>query len=89
MASVVLNVPYFVNVGTVSVRQSQIDALSEWANTMETKLLGLHFGQILPRDRHRAWAEAQIDDAQIVLSESGTSGLILVKSRLRDAGGAA
>jgi len=42
-------------------RQTDINALAEWANTCERKLLGLHCGVVLDRTRHREWAERIID----------------------------
>lgn len=42
--------------GIISPLESKVNAYAQWANDCERKLLGLHCGQMLPRERHRNWA---------------------------------
>ena len=44
------------NAGIISPLESKVNAYTQWANDCERKLLGLHCGQTLPRERHRNWA---------------------------------
>ena len=46
----------FVSHGNIPIEQSAVNALTQWANDMERKLLGLHCGRVLDRQRHREWA---------------------------------
>lgn len=46
----------FANAGNIPIEQSASNALTQWANDMERKLLGLHCGQMLDRQRHCEWA---------------------------------
>lgn len=59
---------FFANAGVISVQESAYDAVVEWANDMERKLLRLHCGQWLPRDGHRAWARS-IPQALVMYDE--------------------
>lgn len=50
-----------VNAGHISERATAVFAMAAWANDQERKLLGLHCGQMLDRERHLAWAETVVD----------------------------
>lgn len=82
------NLPFFINAGRIPDRQSQINELAGWANDQERKLQRLHCGQVLPRERHRMWAEQEIDRRRVVYVASGRAGIICRRSTLPNAIGA-
>lgn len=51
-----------VNAGHIPLEETMVNALAQWANDAERRLLGLHCGQMLCRDRHRQWAVSRMFD---------------------------
>jgi hypothetical protein len=72
------NLPFFVNGGHISKRQSAINALAQWANDNERRLCGLSCGDVLPRDRHRTWAEQVIADCRFLMQVGDNFGVVVL-----------
>lgn len=62
---------FFVNAGVIPIRESAVNALAQWANDMERKLLGLHCGQMLERSRHRTWAASALVQIEMADKHAG------------------
>ena len=71
----------FMSAGNITAKESALNALTQWANDCERKLLiGLSCGTVLPRVRHREWASQRIASAKYLGRRRGknVSGLILL-----------
>lgn len=58
---------WFGHAGIIPLRESTRNALAQWANDCERRLLGLHCGQMLDRRRHKRWAGSKVCGATIML----------------------
>jgi hypothetical protein len=77
---------FFANAGHIPVRQSALNAVTQWANDCERKvLIRLSCGIVLPRDRHRAWATEELASARFLMGREGSGYALIGKAAAREA----
>lgn len=62
---------FYVNAGNITAEESARNALAQWANDCERRLLGMTCGYVLPRERHKVWAEGALKHVEIKHVEDG------------------
>jgi hypothetical protein len=68
----------FINAGHITNRESAVNAVTQWANDCERKvLIDLSCGVVVPRERHRAWALEQVSNAKFLMRRKNPRFVII------------
>lgn len=79
----------FVNAGNISRKESARNALAQWANDCERRLLNLSCGAVLERTRHREWADRKVAEGlQYLVSAKSGLGFAALRARAGGEGNA-